>query len=144
MNTADFYLGLHLLVLAFVAWTVFQADHMGFDWIRGKANTLDEKKVATLHRNTWLGIGGMIATGFLLFWPMREFLLARPQFIIKMAFVLALIINGMVIGRLQAVALAKSYKELSFKEKLPLIISGGVSTVSWLGAALMALFLIPD
>ncbi len=137
-------LPLHLLTLAFVAWTVFHADHMGFEWMRGKVRVLDRAKVKTLHRNTWLGLCGMIATGFLMFWPMREYLLGRPQFYIKMFFVLALIGNGFVIGRLQKVALTKSFAELTTKEKLPLMISGAVSTVGWLGAATMAFFLIED
>lgn len=144
INFHNIYLYLHFAVLAFVAWTVFQADHLGFDWIRGKTRTLDGSKVSKLHRATWIGLAGMIMTGLLLFWPMREFLLTQPPFYVKMAFVAALLINGAVIGRLQKVATSKAYSELTAKEKLPLIISGAVSTVSWTGAAVVAFFLIPD
>lgn len=144
MNLSQFLLPLHLLVLAFVAWTVVHADHMGFNWIRGKSRVLDEAQVAKLHRNTWLGLAGMIATGLLLFWPLHEYLLTRPQFFIKMFFVLALIANGFAIGRLQKIALTKSYAELTWGERLPLMISGAVSTLAWVGAATMAFFLIPD
>ena len=140
----DYILPIHLLVLTFVAWTVFQADHMGFDWMRGKTRTLSEPNVKRLHRHTWYGLFGMMLTGFLMFWPMHEYLLGRPQFYTKMAFVLALIINGFAIGRLQKVAFEKPYNELTTQEKLPLLVSGAISTIGWLGAATMAFFLIPD
>lgn len=136
-------LPLHLLVLAYTAWYILHADHMAFNWIRGKVQTLDPKKIAIYHKHTWIGLVGMIATGFMLFWPLREFLLTRPQFYIKMAFVLALVINGVVIGKLQTTAIRKPYKELTAQERIPLLISGAVSTFSWIGAAIMAFFLLP-
>jgi hypothetical protein len=86
----------------------------------------------------------MIVTGVFLFIPMREYLLTRPQFYIKMAFVVTLIANAFVIGHLQKRATTHSFKDLSFKEKLPLFISGAVSTVAWLGAATTALFLVEE
>jgi hypothetical protein len=144
MDASDIFLTLHLLTLTFVAWTVLHADHMGLQWLQGKLKTLDERVVKKLHRNTWIGLCGMILTGFLMFWPMREYLLTRPQFYTKMAFVLTLIVNGFVIGYLQKVALTKSYAELTRQEKLPLMISGAVSTVGWLGAAAMAFFILPN
>jgi hypothetical protein len=143
MNLSDSILPVHLLILAFIAWTVVHADHMGFNWIRGKTKVLDGNKVGKLHRNTWIGLAGMILTGFIMFWPLREYLLTRPQFYVKMAFVLALIINGFVIGRLQKVALTKAFKDLTVYEKLPLIISGAVSTLCWLGAAAGGYYLLP-
>jgi len=117
---------------------------MGFEWIIGKRETLDEQTVRKLHRSTWIGLSGMIATGFLMFWPMREYLLGRPQFYTKMFFVLALIGNGFVIGRLQKVALTRPFTELTTREKAPLMISGAVSTLGWLGAATMAFFIVED
>ena len=144
MNIQDVLLPLHLLTLGFIAWNISHADHMGFSWIRGKTATLDEIKVRKYHRGIWIGLCLMISTGFLLFLPMREYLLTRPQFYVKMAFVLTLIINGFVIGHLQKIAISRSYNSLSTKEKLPLYISGGVSTLAWLGAALGGLYIIPD
>ncbi len=141
---SDILLPLHLITLGFIFWTIIHADHLAFNWIRGKVATLPKEKVQKYHRNTWMGLGGMILTGFLLFWPMREFLLGRPQFYAKMAFVVTLVANGFVIGHLQKIALLKSFKQLTFKEKIPLFISGGVSTLAWIGAALGGLFLIPD
>lgn len=134
----------HLLVLSFVFFTILRADYFGMSWIQGKKKTLDQKTLTQLHRHTWVGLSLMIITGILLFLPMKDFLLARPQFYLKMAFVVTLICNGFVIGHLQKVATMKSFNSLSAKEKMPLFISGAVSTISWMGAAITALFLIPS
>ncbi len=144
MSLHEIVLPIHLFTLGFIAWTVLCADHMAFEWMRGKTQVLDEAKVRRLHKHTWIGLCAMIATGLLMFWPIHEYLLTRPQFYAKMAFVVTLITNGFVIGHLQKVALAKSFKELTFREKLSLIISGLVSTLAWLGAAAGGFYLIPD
>ena len=141
---SDFILPLHILSLLFVVWNVINADHIGFTWIRGTESILDPKVVQKYHRGTWIGLGLMIFTGSFLFWPMREFLLTRPQFYIKMGFVLALIINGLAIGNLQKRATTQRFRNLTQQERIPLFISGGISTISWLGAAAMAFFLLPD
>lgn len=138
---SEIFVPIHLLALAFVAWNVFHADHLGFNWIRGKVPMLDTDTVKKYHNRTWFGLILMILTGFILFWPTREYLLTRPQFFIKMGFVLALFINSFVIGILSKTSTTKTYSSLTFSQKLPLIISGGVSTVSWLGATVMAFFL---
>lgn len=138
---SELFVPIHLLVLAFVAWNVFNADHLGFDWIRGKVAMLDRATVKKYHDRTWIGLILMILTGFVLFWPTREYLFTRPQFFIKMGFVLALFINSFVIGILSKISTTKTYSSLTFGQKLPLIISGGVSTISWLGATGMAFFL---
>lgn len=144
MDLNDIYLPLHLGVLLFVAWNTFRADHLGFDWIRGKKPMLNENEVHKYHTRVWIGLAGMIATGFLMFWPMREYLLERPQFLAKISFVLALIINGFVIGRLQKVSTTRKFTDLTLKEKLPLFISGAVSTISWISAAILAFFIVED
>lgn len=138
---SELFLPLHLLALAFVAFYVFQADHLGFNWIRGKVSMLDKATVEKYHKRTWIGLMLMILTGLVLFWPTREYLFTRPQFFIKMGFVLALFINSFVIGILSKTSTTKTYASLTFSQKLPLIISGGVSTISWLGATGMAFFL---
>lgn len=140
----NFILPAHLLILAFVAWNTFHADHLGLKWIQGKLPVLSESLVKKYHDRVWFGLIGMILTGFLMFWPMREYLLSRPQFYIKMFFVLALVANGFVIGRLQKISTSKTFAELSVREKLPLFISGGVSTLGWVGAATTAFFLVEE
>lgn len=90
------------------------------------------------------GLVGMILTGFIMFWPMRDYLLDRWQFLLKMSFVLALVANGFVIGSIQKIATRKRYEELTRNEKLPMLISGVVSTVGWAGAAITAFFIVED
>lgn len=140
----DIFLPLHLLTLAFVAWNVFRADHLGLSWMRGKVMVLDVAKVGKYHKNIWIGLGLMVFTGLFLFWPLSEYLLTRPQFYMKMWFVGVLVINGLAIGRLNKIAQVKAFSALTSKEKLPLLMSGIISTLGWLGAALGGLFLIPD
>lgn len=144
MNISDIILPLHLITLVFVAWNVAHADHMGFSWMRGKVATLDSVTVKKYHNRVWTGIILMILTGAVLFYPMRGFLLSRPQFYVKMGFVLALVVNSFVIGALSKIPTTKTFTSLSMKEKLPLLISGAVSTLSWIGATLGGFFLIPD
>ena len=144
MDVNDIVLPLHLMSLGYVAWNIISADHLGLTWIRATRPTLPEALVRKYHKGTWIGLCLMIATGFTLFWPMREFLLTRPQFYIKMFFVLALVANGFMIGKFINIATTRTYASLTFKEKLPLLISGAVSTLGWLGAATMAFYLIPD
>lgn len=143
MNLSDIFLPLHLTSLAFVVWNVVQADHMGFTWMTGKVDTLNKEKVQKHHTRLWVGLSLMITTGVMLAWPVREYLLTHPQFYIKMAFVITLIANGFIIGALQDLAITRKFSTLSLSEKLPLFISGGLSTLSWIGAATTALFLLP-
>ena len=138
-----FYVPLHLLVLAYAAWNIFHADHMGFNWMRGKVATLDDTQVRKYHRGTWIALVLAIVTGIFAFLNVR-FIIVYPQFYIKMGFVIALIINSFVIGALSKIPTAKTFASLSTKEKLPLMISGAVSMASWVGAAIMALFIMPE
>ena len=143
-DMSDVFLPLHLISLAFVLWNVLRADHAGFLWVRGIKKILDESMVRKYHRGTWIGLCCMIFTGLFLFYPMREFLLERPQFYIKMFFVVILILNGFAIGKLSNIATQKSFSSLSTKEKLPLVISGLLSTIAWLMVIASAFYLIPD
>jgi hypothetical protein len=136
-----FIFPLHILTLFFVAITIGRADHTGFNWILGKVARLNEKKVKQLHIHTWVGLTLMIVTGFFLFLPESSYLLGRWQFYLKMAFVITLICNGLLISRFQKIAVTREFKSLTESEKLPLFVSGAVSTIAWLGAFVMAFFI---
>lgn len=140
---SDILLPLHLISLFYALVSVVRADHLGLLWIRGKVDTLDAKKIDSLHRHSFIGLSLMIVTGFFLFLPMREYLLSQPQFFVKMVFVVTLIVNGFIIGTLKNIASTRKFSSLSTREKLPLFISGFVSTISWLGAILGGFYLIP-
>lgn len=137
------FLPLHFIVLGFITWNVILADHLGFTWIRGKVKTLNASTVRKYHYRILAGLVLMIITGFFLFWPMREFLLTRTQFYVKMGFVSALIVNSFVISFLQVTSITKTYASLTFKEKLPLFVSGAVSTMCWILTAAAGFYLIP-
>lgn len=137
----EIILPIHLLILTFIGITIVRADAMAFAWMRGKTPHLDETKVKKLHVHMWIGLALMILTGIIMFFPMREYFLHRVQFFAKMAFVLILVINGLVIGYLQKKTFNRTYKELTLREKLPLMISGGVSAFAWLGAFVGGFFI---
>lgn len=134
-------LPVHVGILLFIFWNIFKADHSAFSWIRGKVNTLNAVKMKKLHDNVFYGLIGMTITGIGLYLPLQEKLSASPAFKIKMAFVAVLFINSFVIYKLMPTASEKKYSELSTKEKLPLLISGVVSTLSWIGALIAVMFL---
>lgn len=138
---SEILLPLHLISLFYALMSVARADHLGLIWIRGKVDTLDAKKIDSLHRHSFIGLSLMIVTGFFLFLPMREYLLTQHQFFVKMAFVATLLVNGFVIGRLKNIASTRKFSSLSTREKFPLFVSGFVSTISWLGAILGGIYL---
>lgn len=84
----------------------------------------------------------MITTGLIMFWPMHTFLLTEGVFQLKMMFVAILIINSFAIGKLIRVATTRPFATLSTREKIPLFVSGGLSTIAWIGAATLAFFLL--
>ena len=117
------------------------ADKEAFSWFTGKRELLDARRINRLHSLMWIGLLGMIATGLYMAWPAREFLLREPLFLTKLAFVVALFINGFIIGKLNNIPSHKAFASLSREERLPLFISGGVSLFSWMGAIIVAFVL---
>ncbi len=94
MEISQIIFPLHILALLFGLWNIYHADHMGLAWVLGKKERLDASLVKKYHTRTWTALIALMATGFMLFYPMREFLLTRPQFFLKMGFVGALALNG--------------------------------------------------
>jgi hypothetical protein len=137
-------LPIHIIFAVLSFCIVVVADSYGFSWIRGKRQTLAPKWLSTLHYAMWIGLVGLIVTGAMMAYPMREYLLTRPQFIAKMGFVLALVVNGFAIGNLLRIAERGPYATIPKATKVKLFISGAISTVSWIGAATLAFFLIED
>lgn len=135
------FLPLHIGVLLFIVWNIFLADKIAFAWFKGKIQTVDAVKIKKFHNNIFNGLIGMVITGLVLFWPLRDVLLVSPAFRIKMLFVVVLFINSFFVGKFMSVSSEKKYSELSLKEKLPLVIIGTVSTIAWISAILTANFL---
>lgn len=134
-------LPVHLLALATAAVGIFLADRMGFAWIRGTVETLPERRVLFAHRLVAGALFFLIASGLILFWPMRAYLLHDGLFWVKMFFVAGLVVNALFISELMHHAHQRPFHTLPTKDKIPLFVSGMVSTVCWIGAALCGLFL---
>ncbi len=137
-------LPLHLLSLMFCIITIIQSDLYGSRWIRGKIDVLDSKKLSSLHKRAWAGLGLMIITGAVLFSSNASVLLTSIPFWAKMFCVLALIINGLLIGKLLHIATEKKFIDVDKNIKRKLYISGFVSTSAWITAMLLAGFILPE
>lgn len=131
---------LHLLFLAVAVAGIILADRSGLAWMRGKTEIVSKRALFTAHWIVTTGLLGLVYTGLFLFWPMRAYLLTQPLFLLKLALVGALLINAMVIDWLMHVAAHRPYASLSNRQKMPLIISGAVSGLGWLGIVLAAWF----
>lgn len=129
----------HVGTLFLLIPVILFADHEGLAWVRGKKETLSAKTMIILHRLVWVGLGVMILTGAIMFWPLKDYLLYAPAFYIKMFFVFVLVINSFFINHFMQLAIEKPFASLSLEEKRPLLISGAVSSISWIGAILAAL-----
>ncbi len=133
--------GLHVLFVLATGAVVLYSDEQGFLWIRGKKETIPHEKLKKLHNLVSLGLVCIILSGALLFSREPSYYLAQTDFIVKMVFVLALIVNGFLIGKFTEVAATRSWASLFTRERLPLLISGAVSGLSWGGALLCGLLL---
>ncbi|MGC9602750.1 MAG: hypothetical protein ABSE76_03385 [Minisyncoccia bacterium] len=131
--------GIHLFALAIAVCGVVVADKVGFSWMRGKVQKLSPKTLHVLHEAISYALIALIASGLYLFWPEREYLLQQNLFLLKMFFVAALVINSIVIDRLMLVATKVPFTMISTKGKAVLFMSGAISFICWVGAALAAL-----
>lgn len=133
---------LHLGTLLITAVAILYADHLAYAYLKGKRELLDQVMTKRLHMIVWCGLIGMIISGTLLFIPMAEYLLTEPVFYLKMTFVLVLVVNALVIGKISHVASERPFAMLLPKEQRTLMLSGAVSLFSWAGAALIGLFFL--
>ena len=134
-------LPLHILFIIATGALVLYSDEQGFMWILGKKETLPRKKLEWLHSLVGVGLAAIIATGGLLFLRSPQFYLGQTDFIVKMVFVLALAVNGFFVGSMVHHASTSPWRQLSWRARLPFLISGGVSVASWAGALLCGLLL---
>jgi hypothetical protein len=131
----------HVTVAISIVGLILYTDSYAFSWLTGKRETLEPSKLLALHRLMWTGLITMIITGGLMFYPYREYLLSHPPFLLKAGFVVTLVVNAFFIGKLMHTATLRPFVNLNAKEKLPLFVSGGVSTLAWAGAIIMATML---
>ena len=130
-----FHIGTLILTLICVVW----ADIYASLWLHGKKQVLNQVVVAQLHTAVTIGLIGMVASGIVLFWPLREYLTEQNNaFFIKMLFVFALVINSFVIEKYMTIATTQAFKDTTPRQKVILFVSGGISLLSWIGAILAA------
>lgn len=128
----------HLISLGFVLFFVIVSDIHAHLWMRGKK--IEFERMKTLHILVWFGIASMIITGGSMYMQYKEYLLTDTAFIVKMFFVATLIINGIVISKFLHYV-KRPYSDLTKKEKIPLIVSGMVSSAAWVGAIVSGLLI---
>ena len=132
---------LHGITLLFTLGVVAHSYLMGFNWMRGKVNTLDEKKVTRYHYYAWVGIVLMIITGASAFSAHAAEFLTKWQFHAKMGVLVILITNCFVINHLIKNAWQSSFKNLPKNKKIPIIISATIATLCWTAILVLAMFI---
>ncbi len=132
-----FHVGAIVLTVLFVLY----ADEQGIQWMLGKKKTLDKRRIEILHAIVGVGISLIILAGGLIAIPRLDYLLTNTTFLIKMGFVGVLVINAFFIGTLVRLASEKSFRELSLKERVPVLLSGALSVMGWVGAIMCGILL---
>lgn len=139
MDAGDVILSVHLASLGLAAFGVVKADMLAYTWLRGRSQALDSVIIGRIHITVAIGLWGLVATGLYMFWPMRAYLLGQPLFLLKLFFVVCLVINSFLLGRVMHVATRVSFANLKKSQKLLLLLSGCISVFSWCGAGIAAL-----
>lgn len=132
----------HGLLFIATAAVIIYSDHQGFEYFRGKKQTLSAQFVTWSHRLVWLGLALIILTGLALALPAWEYYLTDLAFYMKMSFVAVLIMNGLAIGKLSHKAETTPFAELSPDEKKTLMVSGALSFIGWVSAAAIGFFVL--
>lgn len=132
----------HGLVVLITALVIIYSDHQGFLYFRGKKQTLSPAFITWSHRLVWVGLAIIIISGVLLVLPAWEYRLSQGAFYVKMGFVLVLIMNGLAIGKLSHKASSVPFVALSSEEKKTLLVSGGLSFIGWVSAAVIGIYFL--
>lgn len=122
---------LHLISLLITIPAILLADHMGFQYFTGRISTVGVRKARVLHWLVTCGICLLIVTGVMVTIPAWDIFLSKPLFYTKIAFVLTLLVNGILIGNLMKKATHTPYKDLPYEDKKLLLVSGAVSSLGW-------------
>ncbi len=138
MDLYQLILTTHILTAVSLIIVVIYSDHLGMLWMRGRKETLDPVLLQKLHHLIYCGLIVSLLTGLYMFLPSREYLLTVTAFYIKMGLVLTLWTNSFFVGKFSRIATTKPYALLTKEERVPLYVSGAVSTISWVGVIVAA------
>lgn len=131
---------LHLIALIITAPVVLYADHMGFQYMTGKIQTISTKKLMWTHWLVVIGLFLLIVSGVIITIPVWAIMFENPLFYAKLAFVVTLLVNGFFIGELMNKASVTPFANLSAPEKRLLFVSGAISACSWGATILIGFF----
>lgn len=129
-----FHVGILILTVAVILF----ADFQGVQWVRGKKEVLSKGLMDGLHTIVTIGLSGMLLTGIILFWPLREYSLTEKAFFLKLFFIFILICNSFAIEHHAHLATTTTYKNIPNHQKIILFLSGGISFIGWIGAIIAA------
>lgn len=132
----------HGLMVVGTALIIIYTDHQGYLYFRGKKATLSASFITWSHRLVWAGLAIIITTGAALMIPAWEYYSTLGIFYVKMGFVALLILNGLAIGTLSKKASTTPFAELTQKEQRLLMLSGGLSFIGWVSAAVIGYFIL--
>jgi nitrate reductase gamma subunit len=141
MPVEQIALQVHIATIIALVCVILYTDHLGLMWMLGKKEVLNAKRVTLLHTLVWAGLLLMLASGFTMFLSYKDFLLFEPVFYVKALFVVTLVVNAFFIGTFMRAATERSFATLTRNEKVPLVISGAISTIGWIGAITCGLIL---
>ena len=136
-----YLLPLHIGAFIVTITAVIIADLQAILWAMGKLPTLKPQRLKVLHNVVSTGLLVSITSGFIMFLPLREYLVTVEAFWVKLAFVGVLIINSFVIARHMHIPTTRTFSSLSKKARRPLFLSGAASGVSWIVVFASALLL---
>lgn len=124
----------HVSAILCTAFLVVYSDEQGLKWMLGKKETLPAKQMRWLHILVSGGLVVTILSGAIMASASLEYYLSNPVFLVKMAFVGVLVVNAFFIGALLPIASTRAFSSLSSREKVPLLLSGALSGMCWVGA----------
>ena len=134
----DTILTIHIISFVWNVSFVILSDIIGGLWIVGVAR-LPKLPLRLFHICIWAGLSVSIVTGLYMFTTASSYLLTVPAFYTKIFFVLALLINSFLIAKHLHKALSvASFSDLPSTEKRSFIVSGAISTISWIGVVVSA------
>ena len=142
VNQFMYLLPIHIGAFVITITAVIIADLHALLWVLGKLPTLQKSRIAAMHYIVSTGLMVSVTSGFLLFLPLSKYLVTVEAFWVKMAFVAVLIINSFVIARHMNTPATRTFLSLTKQERLPLVISGAASAISWIMVFASALLLM--
>jgi hypothetical protein len=132
----------HLIALAFTALVILFADHHGFEYFRGTRETLSPHFVTWSHRGVWAGLTVLVLSGLFMVIPAWDYYKSDMAFYVKMGFVLVLTMNGYAIQKLSHMSTTTPFRSLPKEMQHTLMVSGALSAMGWVGAAVIGFFFL--